>query len=743
VTSAMVLPLRAGGGVEAAWTARVRAAVRPPFADARLVVDAADPTASSGPCRVPGCDRLSRGHGLCAGHHHRWAKAGRPEVAQFAATTDPRWARQRPNQSCRVEQCRYGSSRAGLCQLHAQRWERSGRPDLTQWFASGPPPIKPPAAQACVIPGCVLWPQASGPFCHAHHGTWRANGRPGAAVFAEQFAAIRVPCDQVIDLTRLAEPLRWELAYAIQCRHDQRTSRTPPEVVGRVLSFLLEATVSSLREGDEQSWRDAFTASGRRDSNGRGLLVYAHQRVADLATGSGWDNEYPRDAWQLRRLGHPGNLTLDFTGIDQRWLREVAKRWIRQRLSTGVGLEAVRRGLTALTRFAGYLQKVVIDRPEEVTRVVLESYLADLALGIPNAQRRQVHIGQLRAFLEAVRARGWAPLDATAALFNDDNPPRPQRGPRAVAEQVMAQLETPAAIAAWPDPAGALITLILIRCGLRVGDATRLSYDCLLTDPHGAPYLRYVNHKMNREALVPVDEQLHALITAQQARLTDGHTPPPALFPRPTKNPDQAIPVSTSTYRAALYRWLESLDVRDEHGHRVHLTPHQWRHTLGTRLINRDVPQEVVRRILDHDSPQMTAHYARLHDDTVRRHWEAARKVDITGATITAESDSPLAQAAWTGHRLATATQALPNGHCALPIQKACPHANACLTCPMFLTTATHLPAHREHRAQLIELITRAEAEGRTRVAAMNQQVLTNLETIITALDQPKDPDES
>ena len=32
--------------------------------------------------------------------------------------------------------------------------------------------------------------------------------------------------------------------------------------------------------------------------------------------------------------------------------------------------------------------------------------------------------------------------------------------------------------------------------------------------------------------------------------------------------------------------------------------------TFGTRLINQDVPQEVVRRILDHDSPQMTAHYA-------------------------------------------------------------------------------------------------------------------------------------
>ncbi|MDQ3359165.1 MAG: site-specific integrase [Actinomycetota bacterium] len=562
-------------------------------------------------------------------------------------------------------------------------------------------------------------------------------------VFAREFAAVRVAADQVIDLTRLAEPLRWELAYAIQRRHDERTSRTPPEVVNRVVSFLFEANVSSVREGDEQSWRQAFTASGRRDSNGRALLVYAHQRVADLAAGTGWDSEYPRVVWRLRRLGHPGNLTLDFTRISQPQLRELAQRWTRQRLSTGVGLEAVRRGLAALTRLADYLQQAGIDRPEHLTRVVLESYLADLAVAIPNAQRRQVHIGQLRGFLETVRQRGWAPLDPTAALFTEDNPPRPQRGPRAVGEQVMAQLEAPGAIASWPDPAGALITLILIRCGLRVGDATRLSYDCLVTHAQDAPYLRYVNHKMNREALVPLDEQLRTLITAQQARLTEGHAPPPVLFPRPTCNPDRAIPVSTSTYRAALYRWLASLDVRDEHGHRVHLTPHQWRHTLGTRLINRDVPQEVVRRILDHDSSQMTAHYARLHDDTVRRHWETARKVDITGAAISGEPDSPLADAAWTGHRLATATQALPNGHCALPIQKACPHANACLTCPMFLTTATHLPAHREHRAQVIELITRAEAEGRTRVAQMNEQVLTNLEAIITALDQPEDTDES
>ena len=152
-------------------------------------------------------------------------------------------------------------------------------------------------------------------------------------------------------------------------------------------------------------------------------------------------------------------------------------------------------------------------------------------------------------------------------------------------------------------------------------------------------------------------------------------------------------------------------------------------------MINRDVPQEVVRRILDHDSPQMTAHYARLHDTTVRRHWEAARKVDITGQVVAIDPAGPLAEAAWAKQRLGRATQALPNGFCGLPVQKTCPHANACLTCPMFLTTAEFLPQHRTHRGQVIELITAAEARGQTRLAEMNQQVLGNLDRIIDTLD--------
>ena len=163
---------------------------------------------------------------------------------------------------------------------------------------------------------------------------------------------------------------------------------------------------------------------------------------------------------------------------------------------------------------------------------------------------------------------------------------------------------------------------------------------------------------------------------------------------------------------------------------------------------NRDVPQEVVRRILDHDSHAMTAHYARLSDTTIRRHWEAARKVDAHGQTVTLDPGGPLAEAAWAKQRLGRATQALPNGFCGLPLAQTCPHANACLTCPLFVTTAEFLPQHRAQHHATLEIISTAEARGQTRMAQMNRQVAGNLEKIITALeaddnDQDEDADAS
>jgi hypothetical protein len=139
----------------------------------------------------------------------------------------------------------------------------------------------------------------------------------------------------------------------------------------------------------------------------------------------------------------------------------------------------------------------------------------------------------------------------------------------------------------------------------------------------------------------------------------------------------------------------------------------------------------------------MTAHYARLHDTTVRRHWEAAFKVNAHGQAVNLDPQGTLADAARAKQRLSRATQALPNGYCGLPVQKACPHANSSLTCPMFLTTPEFLPQHHAQHQQTLQIISAAEARGQARLAEMNRQVAGNLEKIITALEAGNDPQEA
>lgn len=79
---------------------------------------------------------------------------------------------------------------------------------------------------------------------------------------------------------------------------------------------------------------------------------------------------------------------------------------------------------------------------------------------------------------------------------------------------------------------------------------------------------------------------------------------------------------------------------------------------------------------------------------------------------------------------------ALPNGYCGLPIQKTCPHANACLSCPVFITTPEFLPQHREHLQLTLHIVERAERNGQVRLGEMNTRTTDNLTTIIASLER-------
>jgi hypothetical protein len=250
--------------------------------------------------------------------------------------------------------------------------------------------------------------------------------------------------------------------------------------------------------------------------------------------------------------------------------------------------------------------------------------------------------------------------------------------------------------------------------------------------------LRFANTKGRAEQLIPLSEKAAAAIRNQQdfvrCRWPAGA---PWLFPGIAENPDGTKPFAHGSLSGQLGRWQRKIDVRDEAGQPVRVHAHQFRHTVGTRLINAGVPQHVIQKLLGHASPRMTARYAQLFDQTVRQSFEAycAQRVNIGGDHVAYEPDALTADAEWVKHNLSRVADSLPNGYCGRPPQQDCPHPNACLTCPDFQTTPEFLDIHRRQAKANRVLIARADAKGQFRLADNFRRVQNSLECIIPALE--------
>jgi integrase len=458
------------------------------------------------------------------------------------------------------------------------------------------------------------------------------------------------------------------------------------------------------------------------------------------SAGDELEARYAADAWQARQLGVPaarGRGAVSFAEISQPWLREAVKRWARQRLATGCAFNTIRASAAALKRFSGFLAccQPPAQHPEEIDRALLERYLAWLTPLPLAASTKSLSRVFLRAFLEENRRYQWEPaIPAGTVIYSDELSSRRTSLPRFIDEFVMGQLEAKDNLAKLHPPHRHMIVLIT-ETGLRATDACTLPFDPLLVDSAGWPCLRFTASKMRAEHLLPLSAKAVDAVRAQQGEVSQAWPDGSAwLFP---SRADPRLPIAYDTLRKAFSLWQQRIGLHDEAGRATRVTVHQFRHSLGTRLINSGVPQHVIQRLLTHASPEMTAVYARLHDTTIRAEFEryCQTRVDVEGRRLGFDPQAVTADAEWVKHRLARAADTLPNGYCGRPPQQDCPHPNACLTCPDFQTTIEFLPVHRQQAQLTRELLTAAEATGRERQAANHRKVLINLDQITASLE--------
>lgn len=444
-----------------------------------------------------------------------------------------------------------------------------------------------------------------------------------------------------------------------------------------------------------------------------------------------------------------GRNVVNFSHLTSDWLREGAKLWLSANLCAGtMTWSTLKTRLNNLKWLQHHIDQWGDEGPCLTTdphalrpfiRGFCEMLLSHRTpdgknnAGQPLAKnpRRQIMVGieqfyrwmyDHRDEAEA-KHRGWKDLRAEhCVLFRPEDKPRftnKKSEDMVLDDEVVQRIAEGSELLARPRSEGGLgdiqafhALMLLIRTGRRANEVLMMDFDPLIalqrlpgdSDGDGdevsefVARMRYQQTKIDSTLpnSIPVDAEVVAIIKAQQqvARdfLIDMGSPdvtPRYLFMRSRVNRRGTSPYSMATLHLRLRQLADKLALTDSAGRPVEISKtHRFRHTAATNLINAGVPLHVVMRYFGHMSPEITLHYAVTRSQVMEEEFQKYKKVSRDGRT--AEIDgSDLYELIQLDRR---ADRVLPNGWCTLPPKQLCDKGNACLTCPKFVTDATHTP---------------------------------------------------
>ncbi len=240
-------------------------------------------------------------------------------------------------------------------------------------------------------------------------------------------------------------------------------------------------------------------------------------------------------------------------------------------------------------------------------RLVVRDYLAHLH--DKNLKRATVHraIAVLRAFYKFLLQEGVSSQTPFAGL---PMPKREQRLPRFLAEAEMARLlEMPAVGRGLLAMRDAALLELLYSSGLRIQELAGLNIEDL--DLWGG--MVRVFGKGGRERMVPVGEtaqkRLHAYISARA---------PKRERAAPLFTNARGGRLSDRGARLVVTRWVEKASIQQR------VSPHSFRHSFATHLLNRGCDLKAVQDMLGHRNLATTQIYTHVSAEHLKKVYERA-----------------------------------------------------------------------------------------------------------------------
>ncbi len=442
---------------------------------------------------------------------------------------------------------------------------------------------------------------------------------------------------------------------------------------------------------------------------------------------------HEKDVWDLERMGGSTNLSrtnvrLGFLIVRQSWLRKAAKLYLKYCLPL-YAAGTCRTRVQAIACFSDFLAEVKpYARAKDIKRKLLLDYVNYLQKRVRTGSAKN-HVLSLRNFLEMSHREGWLPVGPERLIYDEEVPQPPKPQPRYLPSAVLDELNLHLGNLSKPWQR---MILILQECGMRISELLELPVDCLTQDARGVHYLRYLQGKVRRENAIPISPVIAGIVQEQQAAVRSGRTGSALLFPN-----SKGGVLKQASFAHRINRLAYDHDIRGADGKLFRFQAHQFRHTVGTRMVNLGVPHHIIQRYLGHKGPEMTSRYAHIHDATMKDKLSEYLKgtlIDVSGKVVADNGVNDTVDLQW--FTRSVLAQALTNGYCAIPIVAGpCPHPNACLNCAHFRTDATFLEVHRAELHETERVIAKADANGWVRQSEMNARKRENLITIVTTLE--------
>lgn len=219
----------------------------------------------------------------------------------------------------------------------------------------------------------------------------------------------------------------------------------------------------------------------------------------------------------------------------------------------------------------------------------VERWMGQIGHLSPSSRRN--HLSAVRGFCAWMIDHGHLDADPTAKVQRIR---QPRSVPRALAHEEVTRL-----LASLPDLRARVIVMLMVGCGLRCVEVSRLSVTDY--DPHGR--VIFVVGKGGHERELPVPDSVAVVLDhyLEEQGVIDG--------PLIRSADGRGNGLSAETISTYVSRWMASAGLK--HGRWDGRSAHALRHTAASDVLDRGAQITVVQAMLGHSSAAVTSIYLR------------------------------------------------------------------------------------------------------------------------------------